>query len=67
MLENQIITAIIPAYNEAPRLSNVLKVVSNVDFIDDILVIDDGSRDGTARITSSMAVEVLRHTKNRGK
>lgn len=67
MLENQTVTAIIPAYNEAPRLLKVLKVVTNVKFIDEILVVDDGSRDGTARIPSSMAVDVLRHPRNRGK
>ena len=27
MLENQTITAIVPAYNEEPRLSQVLKVL----------------------------------------
>jgi len=67
MLENQTITAIVPAYNEEPRLSQVLKVLKNVQFIDDVLVIDDGSRDGTAQVPSSMAVDVLRHNKNKGK
>jgi len=67
MLENQTITAIVPAYNEAPRLSQVLKVLKNLQFIDEILVIDDGSRDETARVSSKLGVEVLRHSKNKGK
>jgi len=67
MLENKIITAIIPAYNEAPRLMQVLKVIARVQFIDEILVVDDGSRDATARIPSRLAIDVLRHTRNKGK
>lgn len=67
MLKNHTITAIIPAYNEAPRLLDVLKVVKNIQFIDEILVVDDGSRDGTVRIPSQLTVDVLRHNRNKGK
>ncbi|NLJ49042.1 MAG: glycosyltransferase family 2 protein [Candidatus Atribacteria bacterium] len=67
MLENQTITAIVPAYNEEPRLSKVLKVLKSVQFIDEILVIDDGSRDKTAQVSLNMTVDVLRHNRNRGK
>ncbi len=67
MLENHTITAIVPAYNEAPRLSKVLNVLKSIQFIDEILVIDDGSRDRTAQISSNLSVDVLRHNKNRGK
>jgi glycosyltransferase involved in cell wall biosynthesis len=40
------ISAVVPAYNEAGRIGNTIKSISS--FVDEIVVIDDGSQDSTA-------------------
>lgn len=73
MPENSpLIAAIIPAYNEARRIEQVLKVLHQVDCLDEILVVDDGSSDGTAGVVLRVAGEeprlrLLKHEKNLGK
>ncbi|MFO3797505.1 MAG: glycosyltransferase family 2 protein, partial [Anaerolineales bacterium] len=66
------IVAIIPAYNEAKRISAVLEVLRQVECLDEILVIDDGSNDGTAdivrrAIASDSRLRLLQHQTNLGK
>ncbi|ASJ04643.1 glycosyltransferase family 2 protein [Thermococcus barossii] len=45
MLKGRKITVIIPAYNEEKRLPEVLRRIP--DFVDEVIVVDDGSCDGT--------------------
>jgi glycosyltransferase involved in cell wall biosynthesis len=58
----------IPVYNERKHLADVLRRVRQ--FHDQVLVVDDGSSDGTADLLIDLArdpgVHVLRHPKNRG-
>lgn len=42
------VAAIVCAYNERPRIGNVLRSLFLVDTIDEVLVVDDGSTDDTA-------------------
>lgn len=44
------ISVIIPAYNEFPRIRKVLDIVTSHAYINEIIVIDDGSTDGTDTI-----------------
>jgi len=61
-------TAVIPAFNEAARISAVLAAVTAADSIDEILVVDDGSQDRTAEVASAVpGVKVIRLAENRGK
>ncbi|QQG52671.1 MAG: glycosyltransferase family 2 protein [Candidatus Falkowbacteria bacterium] len=55
---------IIPAYNEAKNISEVIKRVN--PFVDEIVVIDDGSQDEIAIIAQQAGATVLRHSINRG-
>jgi glycosyltransferase involved in cell wall biosynthesis len=60
----------IPCYNEAATLPSVLrdlpKSIAGIDRID-VLVIDDGSSDGTAEVALAHgATRVVRHRGNRG-
>jgi glycosyltransferase involved in cell wall biosynthesis len=49
---------LIPCYNEASRISNVLHALQKVEGIDKIVCVDDGSSDGTARIIVEKFPEV---------
>ncbi len=60
------IAAIVPAYNEAPRIAPVLNVLSEYPF-DEIIVVDDGSRDDCMGAVSAFQVRLIRHPTNRGK
>jgi glycosyltransferase involved in cell wall biosynthesis len=64
----QWVSCVIPAYNEASRIAAVLRVVTAHPLIGDVIVVDDGSGDGTERIASSFeGVRVLHQNQNRGK
>jgi glycosyltransferase involved in cell wall biosynthesis len=56
---------IIPAYNEALKIGEVISGIKAAgDW--DILVVDDGSSDQTLRLAQNVGVNVLRHKLNRG-
>ncbi|MFB2532013.1 glycosyltransferase family 2 protein [Paracoccus sp. p4-l81] len=58
---------LIPAHDEASRIGAVLAAVVGHPLIDQVLVIDDGSRDGTAAVAQAAGAEVMRLDPNRGK
>ena len=66
------ISIIIPAYNEAKRLPGTLQKVreylgrSEWEFAE-IVVVDDGSRDGTAEAARAAGARVISNPGNRGK
>ncbi len=57
---------IIPAYNEAGRLESVLADVASVAPGFRVVVVDDGSEDGTAELARRAGAFVLRHPFNLG-
>jgi dolichol-phosphate mannosyltransferase len=60
----RLLTAL-PVYNEAEHVAAVLDEVRRVT--PDVLVVDDGSTDGTAAVLAGMSdVRVVRHTSNAG-
>ncbi|MGM0602844.1 MAG: glycosyltransferase family 2 protein [Bacillota bacterium] len=61
------ISALIPAYNEEKQISNVLNTLTSIDYLQNIVVVNDGSEDRTAEIASSFGVKVINLQKNRGK
>ncbi|SJZ34617.1 glycosyltransferase family 2 protein [Garciella nitratireducens] len=61
------IATIIPAFNEESRIGNVINVVKQVDIIDEIIVVDDGSIDMTYKIAQDKGVQVIRLKENKGK
>lgn len=62
------ISVIIPAYNEEKNLGRVLDRVAICDFLDEIIVVDDGSTDQTARVASRFTgVKLIRLPENQGK
>lgn len=56
--------AVIPAYNEADRVGKVVR--SAIGHVDAVIVVDDGSTDGTAEAAESAGARVIRHVLNGG-
>lgn len=59
--------AIVPAYNEVPRLAAVLRPLVASGQFARVLVVDDGSTDGTADAARAAGAAVLRMPRNGGK
>jgi glycosyltransferase involved in cell wall biosynthesis len=59
-----VIVAVIPAYEEAPRVG---AVVAGANAQLPVLVVDDGSTDGTAAVAEAAGATVLRQRPNQGK
>lgn len=51
--------AIVPAHDEAARISGTLKALWSLETIERVLVVDDSSRDGTAALAKKEGAEVL--------
>ena len=65
-----LLTVIIPVYNEANTIAALVQRVEAVKIDKEIVVVDDGSSDGTGKILrgiNSPIIKVIHHTKNRGK
>jgi len=62
---------IVPAYNEAETLAEVLARVHQTGLADEIIVVDDGSTDGTWELLNALQADynlrLFRHDRNRGK
>lgn len=62
------LSVIVPVYNEKNTIAEILHRVQAVQLADEIIVVDDGSSDGTAEVLKQTAgIRVLSHGKNRGK
>ncbi|MCU0679919.1 MAG: glycosyltransferase family 2 protein [Planctomycetes bacterium] len=58
------IICVIPAWNEAKTISLVVKKV--LPFVQEVVVVDDGSKDETSQLAKQAGATVLRHLINQG-
>ncbi len=65
------VSVILPVYNERHTLQEVVQRVLRLPVHKEVVIVDDGSTDGTAEIADQLAasaeVHVIHHPRNRGK
>ncbi len=59
------VLAAVPCYNEEATIGSVILKAKR--HVDEVLVIDDGSRDDTARVAEEAGAIVIKHGENEGK
>jgi glycosyltransferase involved in cell wall biosynthesis len=59
-----LIVALLPAHNEERRISDVINKAHN--YVQKVIVCDDGSTDATYKKAIEAGAEVIRHKRNRG-
>ena len=64
MLNNQTIAVVIPAYNEEKQIGQVIETMP--EFVDHVLVVNDGSSDKTIEIAQKHNAKTVSHKKNQG-
>ena len=68
--DNMNLSVILPAYNEIQTIDEILRRVKAVNLATEIVVVDDGSTDGTREYLTGLKdplIRVILHEKNQGK
>jgi glycosyltransferase involved in cell wall biosynthesis len=61
------VAVVIPARDESDRIAATVKTASSLPGVDLVIVVDDGSRDGTAAVAEGAGAIVVKHARSRGK
>lgn len=64
------VSIVVPAYNEEATIKEVLLKLLNLDYVQQIVVVDDASADKTGEIVQAFddeRIDYIRHQKNAGK
>src|SRR6266498_2085068 len=61
------VAVVIPARNESDRIGETVAAAAGLPGVDIVIVVDDGSDDGTAAAAERAGASVVRHARNRGK
>jgi glycosyltransferase involved in cell wall biosynthesis len=60
------VTVVLPAYNEGESIGDVVAALRSAAPWHEVLVVDDGSSDGTGRSAQEAGARVVRHPYNKG-
>ncbi|MHA1743322.1 MAG: glycosyltransferase [Candidatus Heimdallarchaeota archaeon] len=61
------VSVVIPAYNEVRTVRKVVKCAMKAKHVDEVIVVDDGSTDGTSKKIKDLDIKIIRHKDNKGK
>ena len=65
MIHKKKVVVVMPAYNAAKTLKKTYDEVPR-DVVDEVILVDDASRDGTAKLAKGLKIHTLVHPRNRG-
>lgn len=65
MFRNKRIVVVMPAYNAAKTLERTCEEIDR-NLVDEIVLVDDASRDNTVSVANDLGLHVVAHPKNRG-
>jgi glycosyltransferase involved in cell wall biosynthesis len=71
MTSEKILSVVVPVYNEKGTILQIIEKVLRLDIVKEVIVVDDGSTDGTKELLQTAAldgrVRTYFHDRNRGK
>jgi glycosyltransferase involved in cell wall biosynthesis len=71
MTSEKILSVVVPVYNEKGTILKIIEKVLRLDIVKEVIVVDDGSTDGTKELLQTAAldgrVRTYFHDRNRGK
>lgn len=65
--EKNKVSVIIPAFNEEETVGSVVEVTKKLSYVDEVIVVDDGSKDKTVEEAEKAGAIVISHETNQGK
>ncbi|NVN99874.1 MAG: glycosyltransferase family 2 protein [Geobacteraceae bacterium] len=65
MLNGKKIVVVLPAYNAAKTLEKTYREIP-FEFVDDVVLVDDASRDDTAEVARKLGLHTIVHESNKG-
>lgn len=65
MLNGKKIVVVLPAYNASRTLEKTYNEIP-LEFVDDVVLVDDASRDDTAEVARKLGIHTIVHEKNKG-